>query len=159
MPEVIITDMQEKVVIERDIADLLSDIISFTLVQEGASQQVEVSVALVDNDYIRELNKNYRCIDAPTDVLSFAMTEGSDGEELFEMAIPEGEILGDIVISMERAQEQARDYGHSLVREMGYLAVHGVLHLLGYDHELEEDKRVMRAKEEDILKAFDLKRE
>lgn len=91
----------------------------------------EVSITLTDNAYIHELNRQYRKIDRPTDVLSFALNEGVEPEVKDGPAI---NVLGDIIISVERAQEQAADYGHSLRREMAFLTVHGMLHLLGYDH-------------------------
>jgi len=104
----------------------------------------------VDDAYIQGLNQQYRGIDAPTDVLSFAMQEGEPFPEEGEL------ILGDVVISLETARRQASEYGHSLAREVAYLAVHGVLHLLGYDHGGEDDRRVMRNKEEEILARLNL---
>lgn len=156
MPEVIITDMQDKVSIGEDEYSLLKNIIEFALAQAGASLESEVSVAFVDNEYIWGLNNTYRKVDAPTDVLSFAMCDGGD---VSDKAFPEGLILGDIVISLEKALEQAAEYGHPFIREVCYLAVHGVLHLLGYDHQTDEDKKVMRDKEEMTLHAFDLMRD
>ena len=103
----------------------------------------EVSVVLVENDEIRELNKKYRKLDEPTDVLSFPL---------------DNKLLGDIIISVERAEEQAKKYGHSKKREMCYLFVHGLLHLFGYEHKNKSDKNQMRKKEERILTAFDISR-
>ena len=96
----------------------------------------EVSITLTNNEYIHQLNKKYRGIDRPTDVLSFALNE-SDVPAIADAAV---NILGDLVISVERAEEQASDFGHSVRREMAFLTVHGMLHLLGYDH-MEEDER------------------
>ena len=96
----------------------------------------EVSITLTNNEYIHQLNKKYRGIDRPTDVLSFALNE-SDEPAIADAAV---NILGDLVISVERAEEQASDFGHSVRREMAFLTVHGMLHLLGYDH-MEEDER------------------
>lgn len=120
----------------------------------------EVSLVLVDNDYIQELNLEYRGIDQPTDVLSFAMEEG---EEMLMLTDPEDgepmpELLGDIYISVERAREQAENYGHTFERELSYLAVHGLLHLMGFDHQNPEDTALMRAEEEKVLQEFMLER-
>lgn len=116
-------------------------------------EKSEISILICDNESIHALNKEYRGIDAPTDVLSFALNEGEDD-------VPEEEpALGDIVISMERAEEQAKEFGHSKEREVAYLAVHGFLHILGYDHQVEEDKKKMRTAEEAILGACNLSRD
>lgn len=118
----------------------------------------EVSVSLVDDQAIRELNRVYRGIDSPTDVLSFSQLEGTQ--------IPAGNLppdypvpIGDIVVSIPRMRQQAVDYGHSDERELGFLLVHGLLHLLGYDHDDPGDARAMRAVEEDILASAGLTRE
>ncbi len=118
----------------------------------------EVSVLLVDDEAIRDLNRQYRGIDAPTDVLSFSQLEG---EGPAEHTLPEDfpVPLGDIVVSIPQMQAQAREYGHSEARELGYLLVHGLLHLLGYDHEAAEDALAMRAAEEDVLAAAGLTRD
>jgi len=117
---------------------------------------VEVSVTLVDNDTIQQMNREYRNVDRPTDVLSFPLWEPDEDwvidEE--EEAVP----LGDIVISLSKAKEQAEEYGHSLKREMGFLAVHGFLHLLGYDHETEEEEKEMFRRQEEILDHIGLQR-
>lgn len=122
----------------------------------------EVSVVLVDDEYIHGLNKQYRGKDRPTDVLSFAMNEQCEGEH--EPEITEGPdnieiLLGDIVISLETAARQAEEYGHSLERELAYLTVHGMLHLLGYDHEEEEEQKEMRHEEEYVLSLLGIVRE
>lgn len=108
----------------------------------------EVSVILVDDEYIHELNYQYRGKDTSTDVLSFALNEGDEPEIVDG---PEENLLGDIVISLETASRQAEEFGHSLERELAYLSVHGMLHLLGYDHEVEKDRTIMRKEEEHIL--------
>ncbi|AYO30293.1 rRNA maturation RNase YbeY [Biomaibacter acetigenes] len=158
MPEIIISSWQGKIDISADFEQLLTDILKFALAREQVPQDAEVSVVLVDDAYIRELNRQYRAKDTHTDVLSFAMRESVPEEKAIEGDPGAEQLLGDIVISVERAREQAEEYGHSFERELGYLAVHGVLHLLGYDHEKEEDRKIMRQKEEEILKAFDLTR-
>lgn len=112
----------------------------------GLTPEEELSVVLCDNAHIHKLNKEYRSIDRPTDVLSFALNEGDDefGEE-------ESRLLGDLIISLERTAEQAEEYGHPFERELAYLTVHGCLHILGYDHMTDEDKKEMRTEEEFIL--------
>lgn len=118
----------------------------------------EVSVTFVTNDKIQEINRDYRGKDQPTDVISFALEELGEGEvEIVGEDIPR--ILGDIIISIDRAKEQAEEYGHSFERELGFLAVHGLLHLLGYDHMTEEDEKVMFSKQEEILSSFGLGRD
>ncbi|MCY0898762.1 MAG: rRNA maturation RNase YbeY [Firmicutes bacterium] len=112
----------------------------------------ELSVLLTDDETIRQLNREYRGMDKPTDVLSFSQLEGD------EVAAP-ARILGDVVISVERAQQQAADYGHSVAREVGFLTAHGVLHLLGWDHEEPDDEALMMAKTEEILGSVGLRRE
>lgn len=121
------------------------------LAHEGAGP-CEVSVHLTDDTGIRSLNRTYRNMDQATDVLSF----GSDDDD----TLPDGtRLLGDIIISLERATEQAGEYGHSYEREVAFLVVHGVLHLLGYDHEEDEQRREMRAREEGVLARLGLQRE
>jgi len=124
---------------------------------EAVSPDQEVSILLVDDAAIRELNSLYRGIDAPTDVLSFAMNEDTAEGEGFTV-MEDDNILGDVVISLETASRQAEEYGHSLEREVGFLAVHGVLHLLGYDHAGDRDTARMRAREEEVLAGLDLPR-
>jgi len=117
----------------------------------------EVSVTFVTNEAIQEINREYRDKDQPTDVISFALEEMGEGEIVI---IGEGmpRILGDIIISTERTEEQASEYGHSFERELGFLAVHGFLHLLGYDHMTEEDEKVMFGKQDEILNSYGLDR-
>jgi probable rRNA maturation factor len=123
----------------------------------GIPSPSELSILIVDNEYIKELNSMYRGKDEVTDVLSFAMNElGEDEPQLEE---PEDvNLLGDIVISLEQAWQQSQEYGHSLERELGYLLVHGILHLLGYDHKGEKDQKLMREWEETIMSAVNLSR-
>ena len=117
----------------------------------------EVVLSLVDDETIHELNRTYRGKDAPTDVLSFAMeeeTEADDAPDIVFDAEDEVEVvtmLGDIVISVPTAKRQAEDYGHSLERELAFLAVHGFLHLIGYDHMTEEDEKEMFSRQDAIL--------
>lgn len=108
-----------------------------------------VSVSLVDNDFIHEMNRDYRHIDRPTDVISFAFLDNEDREAAMKSNQPV--VLGDIYISVDKAKEQAKEYGHPLEREMSFLFVHGMLHLLGYDHMTPEDEKVMFALQDEIL--------
>ena len=110
------------------------------------------NVVLVDEDKIREINRIYRKKDSVTDVISFAF------EESDKINIDDIRFLGEIYICVKRAEEQAKEYGHSFKREICYLTVHGLLHLLGYDHIKEEDKVVMRQMEERILEEYDTRR-
>lgn len=114
-------------------------------IKEEELNDVEFNVILVDNNYIHELNKNYRKIDRETDVITFAL---EDNEEVNE---EEHRLLGDIYISVDKAKSQALEYGHSFKREICFLAVHGFLHLLGYDHMEKEEEKVMFARQELIL--------
>ena len=125
------------------------------VLREGLdAERCAVSVTFTDKDGIKELNREYRGVDSVTDVLSFPQYDD------FEEIPGEGEILlGDVVICRERAAEQAREFGHSLDREMIYLFTHSILHLLGYDHMEEEEKREMRLKEEEVMDFLGLSRE
>ncbi len=116
----------------------------------------EVSITLTNNAYIHELNRDYRGIDRPTDVLSFALNES---EEPDIADGPDVNILGDLIISVERAEEQAADYGHSVRREMAFLTVHGMLHLLGYDHMEEADRLEMEAEQRFVMEKLGIPRE
>ncbi len=121
------------------------------------SGDIELSVTFVDNARIQEINKEYRNKDQATDVISFAMEELGEGEtELIGADMPR--VLGDIIISIDRAKEQAEEYGHSYMRELGFLAVHGFLHLLGYDHLTKEEEEVMFTLQKEILDEFGLQR-
>ncbi|MCM3387971.1 rRNA maturation RNase YbeY [Ureibacillus chungkukjangi] len=133
---------------------LLQHAASHLEIEDGS----EVSITFVTNEKIHEINREYRDKDQPTDVISFALEELGEGEiEIVGEGIPR--ILGDIIISTDRTKEQAADFGHSFERELGFLAVHGFLHLLGYDHMTEEDEKVMFGKQDDILTSFGLGRD
>ena len=134
---------------------MLSQAIKEAIRLAEGPEEAEVSLMLVDDQRIHSLNLEYRGVDRPTDVLSFALQEESEEEPDSDY---EDDMLGDIVISAERAREQAEEYGHSFEREIVYLAVHGTLHLLGYDHEEEKDKQEMRSKEEEVMARLGLER-
>ncbi|MBE6670860.1 MAG: rRNA maturation RNase YbeY [Ruminococcaceae bacterium] len=137
-----IDNQQEKCEFVPEYESLVKSAVEGTLEYEGFDKDCEISVTFTDNENIRELNREYRDIDRETDVLSFPMED--DGDEV---------VLGDVVISLEKAKEQAEEYGHSIEREISFLCVHSCLHLLGYDHETsEEDEKVMFAKQDEILK-------
>ncbi|KXZ18459.1 rRNA maturation RNase YbeY [Bacillus nakamurai] len=141
-------------------ADSLKEVeklLQFAADKEGVQDQAEVSVTIVSNEEIREINKEYRGKDTPTDVISFALEEeGEDEIEIVGADMPP--VLGDIIISADRTKEQAEEYGHSFMRELGFLAVHGFLHLLGYDHMTKEDEEEMFSKQKDLLDEYGLTR-
>lgn len=123
----------------------------------GLQENEEISVLLCDNAYIHTINKEYRHIDRPTDVISFALNEELDEEE--QKGIPSNTLIGDLIISLDKAKEQGEEYGHGMERELAYLTVHGCLHILGYDHMTDEDKAEMRTEEEYILQTLNFIRE
>ncbi len=141
---------QEKFPIKYKLKMLCRQAIISTLEYEKLVGEFEVSLTFTDNEGIHELNREYRNVDRPTDVLSFPQIDYEDGEAA------EGAI-GDIVLSLERAAEQAEEFGHSFERECAFLVVHSTLHLLGYDHELSsEDDADMRARQRDVMKIMGL---
>ena len=119
------------------------------------SKNLYINIILTNLENIKKINKEYRNIDKPTDVLSFPMFEK---EELKNISGEIQDVLGDIVISIEKVKEQAIEYGHSFERELSYMLVHGFYHLMGYDHIIEEDKIQMRKKEENILEKLNILR-
>lgn len=148
------SNRQKKVNAGRSLRLLLGKAIRTALAYEGFGEPCGVSLTLVDNEGIRELNRTYRNKDAATDVLSFPLYDFAAGEK----PIPgERAELGDIVLSLERAQEQAEELGHSREREAAFLCVHSVLHLLGYDHERSpEDEEEMCRRQREIMKILEL---
>lgn len=146
-----------------DQIQLIIDLINLAGEKIKANQKAELAITFVDNQMIQELNRSYRQIDRPTDVLSFALTEG---EEPIDWSLAPadqsqadfGVHLGDIIISIERAREQAQEYEHSLDRELGFLAVHGFLHLNGYDHQTPSQEQEMFKLQEEVLSDYGLLR-
>ena len=131
---------------------IIESIINKVLEKECV-ENASCSIIIVDNSFIHKLNKEYRGIDRVTDVISFALEDDKS------IVIPDGiRLLGDIYISLDKAKEQAEEYGHSLERELCFLAVHGVYHLLGYDHESEEDAKNMFKKQEEVLEYYGITR-
>ncbi len=120
-------------------------------VKKEKLKNVEFNIIFIDNTRIHEINKLYRGIDRPTDVISFALEDN----KTIELEV---RLLGDIYISIEKAHEQADEYGHSFQRELSFLSIHGLLHLLGYDHMEKEDEKVMFKKQEEILDEYGIKR-
>ena len=153
----VIHNMQKAVEVPQGTKMLVRRCCMACLQEEGFEKKAEVDVSLLDNWQIEQLNAEHRRVNAPTDVLSFPL--GADGK--YDLDRDTGAyMLGDIVISMEKAVEQAREYGHSLSREIGFLTVHAMLHLLGYDHETGAAERLeMRRKEEAILSSVGLARD
>lgn len=164
-----VDNRQEKINADEKLVDLLKNVIEFTLKEEEVDVDCEVSLLFVDNDEIREINNETRNIDRETDVLSFPMLDYEDKKVFKEMykgykfsqSDFDGNelVLGDIVLSLEKALEQSREFNHSFERESSYLVVHSVLHLLGYDHMEDEDKVVMRKREEEILNKLNITRD
>lgn len=137
-----IDNRQSKYEITEEMEKLIESVINEALRVEGLNKNYEVSISFVENTEIRELNREYRGVDNETDVLSFPM------EDEFEIS----PILGDIIISLEKAEDQSAEYGHTLEREIAYLTAHSMFHLMGYDHMTEEEKEIMRSKEKQVMK-------
>lgn len=138
--------------------ELMEQVVRQAFEMEKVDKNSEVCITVVHNDEIQEINREYRNKDMPTDVISFALTEMTDEELeiISDEDIPT--VLGDIIISIDKAREQAKEYNHSFARELAFLTVHGFLHLLGYDHMTEEDEKVMFSKQEEILRANGMER-
>ncbi|MEK3890688.1 rRNA maturation RNase YbeY [Bacillus sp. FSL K6-3431] len=137
--------------------DMMEGILNYAAIQEGVEEGSEVSVTIVSNQEIQEINKTYRGKDQPTDVISFAMEELGEGEiKVIGEGIPR--VLGDIIISFEKTKEQADAYDHTFSRELGFLAIHGLLHLLGYDHLNKDDEQRMFSRQKTILDGYGLER-
>lgn len=157
---------QNLVEIDEELSSTIDEIIDYALKEEQVLVPYEVSVIYIDNEGIREINEDTRGIDRATDVLSFPMIEYENkkvfkdcyiGYEFSQIDLNDGNlVLGDIVLSLERAKEQSEEFGHSFQREVCYLIIHSVLHLLGYDHMEDDDKRRMREREEEILCKFEI---
>ncbi|OOM06703.1 rRNA maturation RNase YbeY [Clostridium saccharobutylicum] len=161
-----VDNRQEKIEVSEILIENLKKVIEFTLMEEEVDVECEVSLLFVDNEEIREINNETRSIDRETDVLSFPMLEYQD-KKVFKQLYKNYEfsqsdfdgnelVLGDIVLSLEKALEQSKEFNHLYEREASYLVVHSVLHLLGYDHMEEEDKVIMRSREEEILNKLNI---
>ena len=152
---------QEKLNVDEEFINSLEAVCDFVLKKEGVNCKYQISLLFVDNEEIREINRETRNIDRATDVLSFPMLDYPNKKFFkdvyidynFDETFLDGDelVLGDIVLSLERALEQSEEYNHSYNREVSYLVVHSILHLLGYDHMEEDDKAIMRKREEELL--------
>ncbi|NFG23159.1 rRNA maturation RNase YbeY [Clostridium botulinum] len=163
-----VDNRQEEMEVSDEFTNHLEKVIEFALKEEEVNIPSEISLLFVDNEEIREINNETRNIDRATDVLSFPMLDYPE-KKVFKEVYTENDfseadfdgddlVLGDIVLSLERALEQSKEYNHSYEREASYLVVHSVLHLLGYDHMEDDDKVKMRKREEEILTALDIRR-
>ena len=155
--EIFLSDEQEKLTPPEDMEQLIEMCTRAALEEEQIDEDAQVSVTLVDNEAIREINNEHRGIDKATDVLSFPLGD----EDSFDTDPETGAILlGDIVISLERARDQAEEYGHSYRREVAFLITHSLFHLLGYDHvDSEEDEKLMFGKQDKVLEKLGITRE
>ncbi|EOT30155.1 rRNA maturation RNase YbeY [Enterococcus saccharolyticus] len=159
-----ITFIDETNAVSNDKVADIESLLQFAADYLKLPEETEMSVTFMDNAAIQVINRTYRGKDAPTDVISFAMEEEGedelpiifDEEDDFDLEMPR--TLGDIMISTERAQEQAQEYGHSYDRELGFLALHGFLHINGYDHMTPEDEKEMFGLQKEILDAYGLER-
>jgi probable rRNA maturation factor len=154
-----IENQQEKIIINDELEKLIRRVVEVGLRSENVEQEVEMSIVMVDAEQMKELNSEYRGIERPTDVLSFAQEDGDiEFPEIEEISF---RLLGDIVIALDIALEQSETYQHSFEREVAFLTAHGLLHLLGYDHGDEEgdkDLELMLKRQESILTALELQR-
>lgn len=157
MYEIIYRDIEEK----KEYEEIVKKVISQCFREEKLeNSKLSITITLTTPEDIQKINKEYRNIDKATDVLSFPMFEKDElDEKIQKKDFTYEDILGDIVISIERVEEQAKEYEHSFEREFSYMLVHGFYHLMGYDHIQEEDKIIMRPKEEKILLELKIKRD
>jgi len=151
LSEIVYLDIEEN----KEYENLINKVLETCFETEKIlNQKLYISLTLTTPEQIQKINKEYRDIDNPTDVLSFPMFEKEELSEVLENDIEE--VLGDIIISIERIYEQAKEYGHSFERELAYMVVHGFYHLMGEDHMEEEEKKQMRIKEENILNKLNI---
>lgn len=163
-----VDNRQDKLEVKDDFIEELEKVIKFALDEEEVDIECEISLVFVDNDEIKEINKSTRNINKETDVLSFPMLEYENSKVFkevyknftFSQSDFDGDelVLGDIVLSLEKALEQSKEFNHSYEREASYLVVHSVLHLLGYDHMEDEERKIMRSREEEILDKLNITR-
>jgi probable rRNA maturation factor len=165
---IFIDNRQNKIEVTEELETVIKDVIEYTLKEEKLFIDNEVSVIFIDNEEIREINLKQRGIDKITDVLSFPMLHYPENKVFKDVYInyefdqsdlyDERLVIGDVALSLERAKEQSEEFGHSFTRECAYLTVHSILHLLGYDHMEEDEKNIMRKREEEILNNFKISR-
>lgn len=155
MEQIEYIDIEEK----KEYKDIIDKVIKKCFETERVNEtNLYINIILTNGENIRKINKEYRNIDKETDVLSFPMFEKDEIESLIKNKYEVEDVLGDIVISIPRVEEQAKEYEHSFQRELAYMLVHGFYHLMGYDHIKEEDKKQMRPKEEKILEELNITR-
>ena len=163
MVELIIENEQNKEEFTSEMSSLIQTVCQKVMESEECDFDAQISLTLTDNENIRQINNEHRGIDKPTDVLSFPMLEFDENGDIIENEFEYDEdmiMLGDIVISMERAREQAIEFGHSFTREIAFLTAHSMLHLLGYDHvDDEEGERIMCQKQEAVLSGLGITRD
>lgn len=165
---IFIDNRQNKIEVTEELKVVIRDVIEYTLKEEKLFVDNEVSVIFIDNEEIKQINLEHRGIDKITDVLSFPMLHYPENKvfkdvyidyEFEQSDLYDGKlVLGDVALSLEKSKEQSEEFGHSFIRECAYLTVHSVLHLLGYDHMEEEQKNIMRRREEEILNNFKISR-
>ena len=156
LAEIVYLDIEEN----KEYEDLINKVLETCFETENIiNSKIYISLTLTTPNQIQKINKEYRNIDNPTDVLSFPMFEKDELKEVLDNTENDlEEVLGDIIISIERIKEQAKEYGHSFERELAYMVVHGFYHLMGEDHMEEEEKKQMRVKEENILNKLNINR-
>ncbi|MER2089845.1 rRNA maturation RNase YbeY [Sporosarcina sp. JAI121] len=156
MLEIYFEDETNKV--DEQTEDMIRKLLSHASIEEELTGEGEVSVTFMTDQNIQEVNAEYRGKNVPTDVISFALEEITEGEVAIVPVEGMPTVLGDILISVETAERQAKEYGHDFTREIGFLALHGFLHLLGYDHMTEDDEAEMFGRQKEILASFGLER-
>lgn len=165
---ILIDNRQNKIDVTEELESVIKDVINYTLKEEKLFVDNEVSVIFIDNEEIRAINSKQRGIDKITDVLSFPMLHYPQNKVFKDVYInyefdqsdlyDDRLVIGDVALSLEKAKEQSEEFGHSFLRECAYLTVHSILHLLGYDHMEEDEKSIMRKREEEILSNFNISR-
>lgn len=155
--DTMIINQQNKIKYGTELQKTIKSVVNAIAKLSNLPAKSELSILLVDNNYIQDLNLIYRNQNSATDVLSFAMNELAEDEPDYDFS-NELNVLGDIVISMEKVQAQSEEYGHSMERELGFLVAHGMLHLLGFDHDTEIEEKAMHDLEEKVLKSIKLER-
>ena len=162
MAKLITENEQNKIDVTDDMMSLIKQVCDEALRYEECDFDAQISLTLTDNENIKIINNEFRSIDAPTDVLSFPMLEFDEEGQIIDNEFEYDNdliMLGDIVISLERAREQSIEFGHSFKREIAFLCAHSMLHLLGYDHMVEDEERIMNEKQENILNSLNITRE
>ncbi|MDL2280273.1 rRNA maturation RNase YbeY [Selenomonadales bacterium OttesenSCG-928-I06] len=156
--KIVINDLQDKIVLTQEQLDKINEVLEKSAESYEISPNSEISLVFVDDNFIKKLNHEYRNKNTATDVLSFTMKRDDDEPEIKGGPDDDELLLGDIVVSLETAKRQAEEYNHDLLREVTFLTIHGMLHILGYDHETEEERTQMREEEEYLLSICNITR-